>query len=81
MSRVRGWLAPFGARGRPAIAVTHKGVLRAMLADATGWDMLGRPPVKLAPGCVHRFEVDAMGRIRLGECNIPMFAATGSGGP
>ncbi|MCB9943740.1 MAG: histidine phosphatase family protein [Geminicoccaceae bacterium] len=29
------------------VLVTHKGVRRAALALATGWDMLGKPPVRL----------------------------------
>jgi probable phosphoglycerate mutase len=32
----------------PAIAVAHKGVVRAALALATGWDMTTRPPLRLA---------------------------------
>ncbi|MGB0866208.1 MAG: histidine phosphatase family protein [Granulosicoccaceae bacterium] len=28
-------------------AIAHKGVIRAVLAAATGWDMLGKAPVKL----------------------------------
>jgi broad specificity phosphatase PhoE len=32
----------------PIIAVTHRGVMRAALALATGWTMRNKPPVKLA---------------------------------
>ena len=39
--------------------MTHNGVLRALLALATGWDMLGKPPVKLRPATMHRFMVEA----------------------
>ncbi|MFN4090792.1 MAG: histidine phosphatase family protein, partial [Alphaproteobacteria bacterium] len=45
--RVRSLLAEIAARGRPTLAVTHKGVIRGLLCLATGWDMLGRPPAKL----------------------------------
>lgn len=29
-----------------AVIVTHKGVMRALLALATGWDMVGKPPIR-----------------------------------
>ena len=56
----------------PVVAVTHKGVLRAVLAAATGWDMTGKPPVRLHSGALHRFDVDAHGRIAVLECNVPL---------
>jgi probable phosphoglycerate mutase len=30
------------------VCVTHKGVIRAALSLATGWDMLAKPPLRLA---------------------------------
>jgi broad specificity phosphatase PhoE len=33
-----------------AVCVTHRGVLRAALSLATGWDMLAKPPLRLADG-------------------------------
>ena len=42
-------------RGETVVAVTHKGVLRAVLAAATGWDMTGKPPLRLRYGALHRF--------------------------
>ena len=32
---------------RPALALTHNGVVRAALVLATGWDLMGRPPLVL----------------------------------
>jgi broad specificity phosphatase PhoE len=32
----------------PVVAVTHRGVVRAALALATGWTMAGKPPIRLA---------------------------------
>lgn len=40
-ARLLPWIA--GLAG-DSIAVTHKGVIRAAYAAATGWDMLGKPP-------------------------------------
>ena len=54
------------------VAVTHKGVLRAVLAAATGWDMMGKPPVRLQSGALHRFAVDPDGRVSIVECNVPL---------
>lgn len=47
MARLAPWLA---AGGPPRVLVTHKGVLRALLALATGWDFQGKPPAKIASG-------------------------------
>ncbi len=38
------------------VAVTHQGVIRCVLALATGWDMDGKPPVRLADDVVHLVE-------------------------
>ena len=45
--RLSAWLGDMRAGGRGVIAVTHKGVIRAALALATGWDLRGRAPVRL----------------------------------
>ncbi len=60
----------------PTIAVTHKGVLRALYALATGWTMQEKPPEKLRNGCAHLFEVSAEGRPSVAELNIPLGAAS-----
>ncbi|MEE8246650.1 MAG: histidine phosphatase family protein [Alphaproteobacteria bacterium] len=71
-SRLRPWLAEVGAGGRLVAAVTHKGVIRAVLALACDWDMTGAPPVKLEWCCAHLFWVDAQGRPRLGRPNLAL---------
>ncbi|MFQ5957917.1 MAG: histidine phosphatase family protein [Alphaproteobacteria bacterium] len=53
--RIAPWLAAVAGRGRPVAAVTHKGVIRAVLALASGWDMTGKPPARLAWDCAHLF--------------------------
>lgn len=47
MARLSQWLECLPASERQAVAVTHKGVRRALLALATGWDMRGPPPIKI----------------------------------
>jgi probable phosphoglycerate mutase len=57
---------------RPTIAVTHKGVLRALYALATGWAMTGKAPHKLSDGFAHCFGVDEDGAPVVRELNIPL---------
>ena len=74
--------APMRAGMNPSIAVTHKGVMRAVLAAATGWDMTGKPPLRLQGGALHRFEVDADGPDRRPRMQRSLFAdATRAGCP
>jgi broad specificity phosphatase PhoE len=66
-------LRPFLARLRaPAIAVTHKGVLRALYAAATGWTMTDDPPDKLNMSCAHGFEILPGGEPRIEALNLPL---------
>ena len=66
-------LLPFLAGlSQPAIAVTHKGVLRALYALASGWTMAGKPPQKLRDSCAHGFGVQPGGLVAVGEINIPL---------
>lgn len=68
-ARLRPWLASLD---RDTVAVSHKGVIRAALCLATGWDMMGRPPVKLDWRALHRFTVDRDGTIALDQANLPL---------
>jgi probable phosphoglycerate mutase len=60
------------ALDQPTIAVTHRGVLRALYALATGWDMREKAPHKLAQGCAHAFAVDRSGALSVEQLNIPL---------
>ncbi len=44
MARLSQWSSTLT---EPVVAVSHKAAIRALLALATGWNMLGRPPHKL----------------------------------
>jgi len=55
LKRVTAWLAELT---EPTLAITHRGVIRAVYAQAAGWDMLGKPPAKLAWDAVHVFRVE-----------------------
>ncbi len=73
-ARLRPWLAEIAAAGAPVAAVTHKGVIRALLALATGWDMTGRPPVRLDWQAVHLFRLEGGGRPALERANLSLVA-------
>lgn len=53
-------------------AVTHKGVIRAVLALAFDWPMLGRAPVRLDWHCLQEFSITEDGRPSLVAANIPL---------
>ena len=68
--RLRPWLREIAEAGRPVAAVSHKGVGRALLALAIGWDMKAKAPVRLRWEHAHRFEVSQSGEPRLAEPNV-----------
>ena len=68
--RVAGWLREVAREGVPTLAVTHRGVIRVILAEACGWDMRGAPPNKLDWRAVHLFRLDARGAPSVEELNL-----------
>ena len=71
-ARVRPLLAEIAQSGRPTAAVTHKGVIRAVLALATGWDMRDKPPHRLDWSAAHLFRLDASGEPRIARLNVAL---------
>ena len=59
------------ARGRGVIALTHKGVIRAALALATGWDLRGSAPLRLDWERAHLFALRD-GKLRIEDMNIAL---------
>lgn len=72
--RVTRWFARIAGEAGPIVAVTHNGVLRALLAQLTGWQMLGKPPVRLARDCAHLMEVAPTGAVYATAWNVPLRA-------
>jgi len=70
--RVMPLLAEIAAGRRPIAAITHKGVIRAVLALATGWDMLGKPPYRLSWSAAHLFRLDPAGQPSVERLNLPL---------
>jgi len=71
-ARLAPLLAEIAVGGHPTAAVAHRGVIRAVLALATGWDMLGRPPARLAPETAYAFRLSASGRPALARLDIAL---------
>jgi broad specificity phosphatase PhoE len=71
-ARVTLLLAEIAASGVPTAAVTHKGVIRSVMALATGWNMLGKPPYRLSWSAAHLFRVDAAGHPAIERLNLSL---------
>jgi probable phosphoglycerate mutase len=68
--RLKPWLARVAARGGPCVAVAHKGIIRALYALATGWDLRREPPDKLDWGCAQVFRLTSNGRPSVTRLNL-----------
>lgn len=55
--RLQKFMADYRQTAEPSIAVCHKGVIRALYALATDWDMKSSPPQDLHPNSVHLFRI------------------------
>ena len=73
-SRLRAWLASLPASDRPLVAVTHKGVIRAALSLAAGWDMRAPFVPRLAWSRGHAFRIGAGGALAIERLNIALAA-------
>jgi len=71
-ARIAPFLLEVAERGESTVAVTHKGVIRALYALATGWDMTDRPPQKLHDSCLHLFRLGSDGTPAPERLNIPL---------
>jgi broad specificity phosphatase PhoE len=71
-ARIAPLLEEIAAKDEPTVLVTHKAVLRALLSLATGWAMLGKPPMKLQPSTAHVFAVSAGGKIAIEQMNVSL---------
>jgi probable phosphoglycerate mutase len=66
-ARVESWLREVT---RPTLAITHRGVIRVVLAAACGWDMRGPPPAKLDWTAAHFFRLDGEGAPSIDCLNV-----------
>lgn len=70
--RFAAWAARVAADGTPTGAVAHQGIIRAALSMATGWNMLGKPPVRMGWASVHVFGVLDDGTVSIAEMNVSL---------
>ncbi len=70
--RLRPFLARIAAEGVPAGAVCHKGLITALMAAAVGWDMVGKPPIRLDWNSAHLFTIAPDGTPSLLRMNLPL---------
>lgn len=78
LDRVGGWLSEIARNGEATLAITHRGVIRVVLAAATGWDMRGKPPVKLDWSSLQVFRLDGAGLPLQVDANVPLVQAGSS---
>lgn len=71
-ARLRPLLAEIAGAGRPTVAVTHQGVIKALTSLATGWDLSGEPPVVVQNECLHIFQIGTHGEISMDRANLPL---------
>jgi probable phosphoglycerate mutase len=74
LDRVRAWLGDLAAASGPRawIAVTHGGVIRALLAATVGWDLRPPAPWRLLPDRLHRVRRRGDGHLQLVTLNEPL---------
>jgi broad specificity phosphatase PhoE len=75
-TRVAPLLAEIANAGAPTLAVTHRGVIRAIYALACGWDMTGEPQDELDLYALHLFTLDAQGLPRVDCLNIALLQSS-----
>ena len=70
--RLQPWLAHLAEETEPVVAVAHKGVIRALLSLASGWDMTGKPPEKLLSDSAQCFLLAEDGTPRVERLNLSL---------
>ena len=70
-ARVIEWARSVARSPSNVVAITHKGVIKATLGLARGWDLTGKDPVRLDWSCLHCFRFDPEpGEFVLTEPNV-----------
>ena len=59
--RLRPWLDEIAVAERNTLAIAHNGVMRALYALASGWDMREKPSQRLLPDSIHLFATGRAG--------------------
>lgn len=70
--RVLPLLAEIASRRRSTLAITHRGVIRAVYARAVGWDMRGDAPHELDLYAMQIFTLSDNGEPQVERLNVPL---------
>lgn len=71
-TRMLPWLLSLGESGANVGAITHKGVIRAIIALAARWDMMGVPPTQVASGTAQAVRIARSGGLTLEATDIDL---------
>ena len=69
-ARIQPLLVRLAELERPTVLVTHKAVIRALYALATGWTMIAKPQHKLRPNCAQVFRLSKNGMPVVEKLNL-----------
>lgn len=74
LHRSRAWLDELAAGDGPEtwVAVSHRGLIRTLIAAAIGWDLRDPEPLRLLPERVHRVRRRGDGLLQLVTLNEPL---------
>lgn len=70
--RMQPWLCELGTTGIAVTVVAHHGIIRALYALATGWNMIDGLPKKFRFGEMHHFLIGPDGHIQVDRLNESM---------
>lgn len=77
LPRIRAFLADMAAAGGDRVVVTHRGVIRAIYALATGWDLTGETPDRLSRRRAQIFRLNEDGTPAVETLNLRIAPAGG----
>ena len=69
-------LADVAGQGEDRLIVAHRGIIRAIYALATGWEMRTGPSDKLSRQAIQVFTLTDGGRPRVAELNVRLSTET-----
>lgn len=68
--RVSPWLTALAGCSEDTGAITHKGVIRAIVALAAQWNMIGKPPARVSSGTAQIIGISHGGVLRLEAADV-----------
>ena len=72
LARLQPLFEELAAARQDTALVCHHGVIRAVMARAEGWPMLGKAPAKILQAHAHLFRLDNDASPKTVSMNIPM---------